>query len=170
MDALSEDERYLEDMEGLFHKSGRLEAWEPVQQGQYDLALVGCSLGRCANLRAVLHAAAAGLKTGGLLLTQYENYYSLSNLNAALEERLPEEGVFLHDPEDRLSLRVIVESALTAALQQEGMALEKSVSLTNDSWGSKAGRVLSALGIQETEGGRRVLLSLGKFSVWRKKT
>lgn len=170
VDALSEDERYLEDMEGLFHKSGRLEAWEPVQQGQYDLALVGCNLGRCADLRAVLHAAAAGLRAGGLLLTQYENYYSLSNLNAALEERLPEEGVFLHDPEDRLSLRVIVESALTAALQQEGMTLEKSVSLTNDSWGSKAGRVLSALGIQETEGARRVLLSLGKFSVWRKKT
>lgn len=167
VDALTGDGRYLEDMEGLFQRSGLLRDAEQILENRYDIAIVGCNLGRCADLRGVLHAAAGRLKPGGLLLTQYENFHSLSNLGAALTGNLPEDGIFLHDPED-LSLRIVTDSALAAALQGEGMALDKSISLTNDSWRPAAEKLLDLLGIQQEDGARDVLLSLGKFNVWRK--
>ena len=167
VDALTEDGRYLEDMEGLFQRSGLLRDAEQILENRYDIAIVGCNLGRCADLRGVLHAAAGRLKPGGLLLTQYENFHSLSNLGAALTGNLPEDGIFLHDPED-LSLRIVTDGALAAALQGEGMALDKSISLTNDSWRPAAEKLLDLLGIQQEDGARDVLLSLGKFNVWRK--
>lgn len=167
VDALTEDGRYLEDMEGLFQRSGLLRDAEQILENRYDIAIVGCNLGRCADLRGVLHAAAGRLKPGGLLLTQYENFHSLSNLSAALTGNLPEDGIFLHDPED-LSLRIVTRGALAAALQGEGMALDKSISLTNDSWRPAAEKLLDLLGIQQEDGARDVLLSLGKFNVWRK--
>lgn len=170
VDALTEDGRYLEDMEGLFHRSGLLDAGDQMPEGGYDLAIVGCNLGRCADPRRVLHTAAGRLKAGGLLILQCENFYSLSNLELALQGRLPGDGVFLHDPEESLGLRIITDGALAAALQGEGMVLEKSISLTNDSWGPAAEKVAADLGIQQEDGAKALLLSLGKFNVWRKKS
>lgn len=169
VDALTEDGRYLEDMEGLFHRSGLLQEAEQTLEGWYDIAIVGGNLDRCADLRGVLHAATSRLKPSGLLLIQYENFYSLSNLSTALAGKLPEDGMFLHDPEG-LGLRIVTDSALTAALQREGMALEKSISLTNDAWRSAAEKLVSLLGIQQEDEAKSVLLSLGKFNVWRKQS
>lgn len=167
VDALTEDGRYLEDMEGLFRCVGLLREEDQVLEGKYDIAIVGCNLGRCAGLREVLHTAAVRLKSGGLLLTQCENFYSLSNLRAALGEKLPEDGVFLHDPEE-LSLRVVTDGALTTALRAEGMALDKSIALTNGAWKPAAEKIVSLLGIEQGDGTENMLLSLGRFHVWRK--
>lgn len=168
VDALTEDPRYLEDMEGLFHRNGTLQEEEQVLNGQYDLALVGCNLGRCVDLRTVLHTAAQWLKPGGLLITQHENFFSLSNLKAALLGKLPEDGVFLHDPDENLKLRIITDDGLKTFLGREGMHLVKSISLTNDSWKPAADRLLTALSVQQRDTAREVLLSLGKFHVWQK--
>lgn len=169
VDALTEDGRYLEDMAGLFRRSGLLREEGQVLDGNYDIAIVGCNLGRCAGLREVLHTAAARLKPGGLLLTQHENFYSLSNLKAALAGTLPEDGVFLHDPEE-LCLRIVTGGALEAALRREGMALEQSLSLKNGALGAAADGLISALGIGRPEGAKEILTSLGKFNVWRKQS
>lgn len=169
VDALTEDGRYLEDMAGLFRRSGLLREEGQVLDGNYDIAIVGCNLGRCAGLREVLHTAAARLKPGGLLLTQYENFYSLSNLKAALAGTLPEDGVFLHDPEE-LCLRIVTGGALEAALRREGMALEQSLSLKNGALGAAADGLISALGIGRPEEAKEILTSLGKFNVWRKQS
>lgn len=167
VDALTEDGRYLEDMEGLFRRGGLLREEAQALDGSYDIAIVGCNLGRCAGLREVLHTAAARLKPGGLLLTQCENFYSLSNLRAALGEKLPEDGVFLHDPEDP-GLRIVTDGALTAALQAEGMVLDKSIALTNGAWKPAAEKIASLLGIEQGRGAENMLLSLGRFHVWKK--
>lgn len=169
VDALTEDGRYLEDMEGLFHRSGVLQEEEQTLEGRYDIAIVGGNLGRCADLRGVLHVASSRLKPGGILLTQHENFYSLSNLSAALTGKLPENGIFLHDPEG-LGLRIVTDGALTAALQREGMVLEKSISLTHDSWRPAAEKLVSLLGIQQKREAESMLLSLSKFNVWRKQS
>ncbi len=169
VDALTEDGRYLEDMEGLFHRSGVLQEEEQTLEGRYDIAIVGGNLGRCADLRGVLRVASSRLKPGGILLTQHENFYSLSNLSAALTGKLPENGIFLHDPEG-LGLRIVTDSALTAALQREGMVLEKSISLTHDSWRPAAEKLVSLLGIQQKREAESMLLSLSKFNVWRKQS
>lgn len=169
VDALTEDSRYLEDMEGLFHHSGLLDGKDQGPEDRYDLAVVGCNLGRCADPRRVLHTAAEQLKTGGLLFAQYENFYSLSHLEMALQGKLPADGAFLHDPEEEMNLRIITDSALSAALQKEGMVLERSISLTNGSWDSAAEKVVSSLGIGQGDEAKAILLSLGRFSVWRKK-
>lgn len=168
VDALTEDGRYLEDMEGLFRRSGLLKEEAQVLEGTYDIAIVGCNLGRCADLRGVLHTAASRLKPDGLLITQHENFFNLSNLNLALQGRLPEDGVFLHDPEENLGLHIITGKALDRALREEGLALEKSVSLTNDAWRPAAEKLVSLLGIQQRGEAENTLLSLGKFNVWRK--
>lgn len=168
VDALTEDGRYLEDMEGLFRRSGLLKEEAQVLEGTYDIAIVGCNLGRCADLRGVLHTAASRLKPDGLLITQHENFFNLSNLNLALLGRLPEDGVFLHDPEENLGLHIITGKALDRALREEGLALEKSVSLTNDAWRPAAEKLISLLGIQQRGEAENTLLSLGKFNVWRK--
>lgn len=170
VDALTEDGRYLEDMEGLFRHSGLLQEEAQVLEGAYDIAIVGCNLGRCADLRGVLHTAASRLKPGGLLLTQYENFFNLSNLNLALQGRLPADGVFLHDPEENLELHIIIDRALERMLRENGMVLEKSVSLTNDSWKPAAEKLVSVLGLQQSGEAIGMLLSLGKFNVWRKKS
>ena len=60
------------------------------------------------------------------------------------------------------------DGALAAELEREGMVLGKSVSLTNDSWKAAAGQLISALGIQPREAAESLLLSLGRFNVWRK--
>lgn len=169
VDALTEDGRYLEDMEGLFHRSGVLQEEEQTLEGRYDIAIVGGNLGRCADLRGVLRVASSRLKPGGILLTQHENFYSLSNLSAALTGKLPENGIFLHDPEG-LGLRIVTDGALTAALQREGMVLEKSISLTHDSWRPAAEKLVSLLGIQQKREAESMLLSLSKFNVWRKQS
>lgn len=169
VDALTEDSRYLEDMAGLFRHSGLLSEEDQRLEGLYDLAIIGCNLGRCADLRRVLHTAAGWLKAGGLLLAQSENFYSLSNLTAALTEKLPADGVFLHDPEE-LNLRIITDSALSAALQKEGMVLERSISLTNESWGPAAEKVASDVCIRQGNAAKTMLMSLGRFSVWQKKS
>ena len=169
VDALTEDERYLEDMAGLFRRSGLLQEEAQVLDGSYDIAIVGCNLGGCVDLRRVLHTAAGRVKAGGLLLTQYENFYSLSNLNAALAGTLPEDGVFLHDPEEP-GLRIVTGGALEAALRREGMAPEQSLSLKNSAWGAAADGLISALGIGRPEGAKDILTSLGKFNVWRKQS
>lgn len=169
VDALTEDGQYLEDMEGLFHCSGLLEESEQMLKGRYDIAIVGCNLGRCADLRGILHVAASWLKPGGMLLTQHENFHSLSNLCAALAGKLPEDGMFLHDPEG-LGLRIVTDSALSSALRQKGLALEKSVALTNDSWSPAAEKLVSVLGIPQGDRAKNMLLSLGKFNVWRKRS
>lgn len=168
VDALTEDGRYLEDMEGLFRRSGPLKEEAQVLEGTYDIAIVGCNLGRCADLRGVVHTAASRLKPNGLLITQHENFFNLSNLNLALLGRLPEDGVFLHDPEENLGLHIITGKALDRALREEGLALEKSVSLTNDAWRPAAEKLISLLGIQQRGEAENTLLSLGKFNVWRK--
>ncbi len=168
VDALTEDGRYLEDLEGLFHRSGLLGEEAQMLEGQYDIAIVGCNLGRCADLGAVLRTAARRLKAGGMLITQHENLYSLSNLRQALQGKPPADGVFLHDPDEGLGLRVVTDGALAAELEREGMVLGKSVSLTNDSWKAAAGQLISALGIQPREAAESLLLSLGRFNVWRK--
>lgn len=168
VDALTEDGRYLEDMEGLFRRSGLLREEGQVLDGNYDIAIVGCNLGRCTDLRGVLHTAASRLKPDGLLITQHENFFNLSNLNLALLGRLPEDGVFLHDPEENLGLHIITGKALDRALREEGLALEKSVSLTNDAWRPAAEKFVSLLGIQQKGEAENTLLSLGKFNVWRK--
>lgn len=168
VDALTEDPRYLEDIEGLFHRSGMLQEEGQTLNGQYDLALIGCNLGRCSDLRAVLRVAARWLKPGGLLITQYENFFGLSNLNAALLGKLPEDGVFLHDPDEKLELSIITDDALKTFLGREGIHSVKSVSLTNDGWKPAADRLLASLGIQQRDAARDVLLTLGKFHVWQK--
>lgn len=168
VDALTEDPHYLEDMQGLFRRSGLLCEESKTLEGQYDIAIVGCNLGRCTDLSAVLHVAAVWLKNGGLLLTQVENFFSLPNLNAAMMGTLPEDGAFLHDPRDGLGLRVITDAALEKALRREGMKLEKSVSLTNDSWGAAADRLLSTVNAPQKDRARSTLLTVGKFCVWRK--
>lgn len=168
VDALTEDGRYREDLEGLFRRSGLLQEEAQVLDGSYDIAIVGCNLGCCADLRAVLRTAAGRLKNGGLLITQHENFFNLSNLNLALQGRLPADGVFLHDPEENLELRIITDKALDRALREEGLALEKSVSLTNDAWRPAAEKLVSVLGLQQKDEAIGMLLSLGKFNVWRK--
>lgn len=168
VDALTEDPRYLEDMQGLFRQGGLLCEESKILEGQYDIAIVGCNLGRCTDLPAVLHVAASWLKNGGLLLTQVENFFSLSNLNAALTGTLPEDGAFLHDPREGLGLRVITDNALEKTLRREGMKLESSVPLTNDSWGTAADRVLSTVNGPQKDHARNTLLTVGKFCVWRK--
>lgn len=168
VDALTEDPRYLEDMEGLFRQSGTIQAENQVLDGQYDIALIGSNLGRCADLRTVLRVAARRLKPGGLLITQYENFFSLSNLNAALQDKLPEDGIFLHDPDEGLELRIVSDSALETFLKREGLSLAKAISLTNEGWKSQAGRLLAVLGIQQRDAAINMLMSLGKFQVWQK--
>lgn len=168
VDALTEDPRYLEDMQGLFRQGGLLCEESKVLEGQYDIAIVGCNLGRCTDLSAVLHVAASWLKNGGLLLTQVENFFSLSNLNAAMTGTFPEDGAFLYDPREGLGLRVITDNALEKALQREGMKLERSIPLTNDSWGAAADRLLSAMNGPQKDHARSTLLTVGKFCVWRK--
>lgn len=168
VDALTEDGRYLEDIAGLFHRAGLLQE-KQVLDGNYDISIVGCNLGRCAALREVLHTAATCLKSGGLLLTQYENFYSLSNLRTALAGTLPEDGVFLHDPEEP-SLRIVTDGALEAVLRREGMVLEQSLSLKNAAWGAVADKLILSLGIGRPEGAKEILTSLGKFNVWRKQS
>lgn len=170
VDALTEDPRYLADMAGLFHHSGMLHEEEQVLSGQYDIAIVGSNLGRCTDLRAVLRTAARRLKNGGLLITQYENFFSLGNLNAALMGKLPQEGVFLHDPKEGLEMRIIMDHALEAFLSEEGMNLEKTVSLTNEAWKPAADQLLAFFDIQQNEQAQNLLSSLGKFQVWRKKS
>ena len=54
------------------------------------------------------------------------------------------------------------------ALREEGLALEKSVSLTNDAWRPAAEKLVALLGIQQGDEAMGMLLSLGKFNVWRK--
>jgi len=170
VDALTEDVRYLEDMEGLFHKSGLLKDEKQVLSGQYDIAIVGSSLGWCADLRAVLHTAVSRLKIGGLLITQYENFFSLANLNAGLRGKLPVDGVFLHDPNEVLGLRIITDHALETFLRQEGVEPEKTISMINDDWKPLAGQLVAVLGIQEQHTARDLLASLGTFHIWRKKS
>lgn len=170
VDALTEDERYLEDMEGLFRHGGLFQEEGQVLEGNYDIAIVGCNLGCCTDLRAVLHTAAGQLKNGGLLITQYENFFNLSNLNLALQGRLPADGVFLYDPEESLELRIVTDKALERVLREDGMALERSISLTNDSWRPAAKKIVSVLGIQQGGEAEGMLLSLGKFNVWRKRS
>ena len=170
VDALTEDERYLGDMKGLFRNGGLLQEEGQVLEGNYDIAIVGSNLGCCTDLRAVLHTAAGRLKNGGLLITQYENFFNLSNLNLALQGRLPADGVFLYDPEESLELRIITDQALDRVLREEGMALERSISLTNDSWRSVAKKIVSVLGIQQGGEAESMLLSLGRFNVWRKRS
>lgn len=168
VDALTEDGRYLEDMEGLFHRSGLMDGEDPALEGQYDIAIVGCNLNRCADLHGVLHTAARRLKTGGTLITQHENFFGLSNLTLALQGKLPADGVFLHDPAEGLGLRIVTDSALTAQLQREGMILENSAFLSNESWVPTAEKLISALGVQQADAARNMLVSLGKFNLWRK--
>jgi len=170
VDALTEDSRYLEDMEGLFRHSGMLDAEDQVLDGQYDIAIVGSNLGRCADLRAVLRTAVKRLKPGGLLITQYENFFSVGSLNAALRGKLPEDSAFLHDQNEKLELRLITDSALEEFLGKMGMGLERSVSLTNDGWKPAAEQLLAVFSIQQRDMARNLLLSLGKFNVWRKKS
>lgn len=169
VDALTEDKRYLEDMEGLFHCSGLLDGESQIPNGQYDISIVGCNLGRCVDLPRVFHAAAERLKTGGTLITQHENFYSLSNLASALQGKLPADGFFLYDPNGETDRRIVTSSALSTALQGEGLELENSISLNNDLWGSAAEKVISALDIRQRDEAKKVLLSLGQFNIWRKK-
>ena len=82
--------------------------------------------------------------------------------------RSPEDGAFLYDPREGLGLRVITDNALEKALQREGMKLERSIPLTNDSWGAAADRLLSAMNGPQKDHARSTLLTVGKFCVWRK--
>lgn len=168
VDALTEDSRYLEDMQGLFRKNGLLNEETEVLEGQYDIAIIGCNLGWCADLPAVLHVAASRLKSGGLLLTQFENFFCAANIRAALRGTLPEDHSFLHDPAEDLGLRIITEAALEKLLRQEGMIPEKSVSLTDASWGDTADQLVSCFNIQQKDSAKKMLLTAGKFCIWRK--
>ena len=168
IDALTEDPHYLEDMQGLFHRSGLLGESDQILDGQYDIAIVGCNLGRCIDLHTVLHTAVSRLATGGLLLTQVENFYSLVNIGEALTGNLPDSSIFLHDSTESLSLRIVADTALKNVLQQEGMILEKEVSLTNDSWNAGADQLLSCINVQQKDLAKKTLLTIGKFCMWRK--
>ena len=78
--------------------------------------------------------------------------------------------MFLHDPEEGLNLRIITDGALSAALQKEGLVLERSISLTNNAWDPAAEKAASALGLRQGDEAKAMLSTLGKFSVWRKKS
>lgn len=168
VDALTEDARYLEDMEGLFHRGGMLEEEEQTLEGLYDFAVVGCNLNRCADLRKVLRVAANRLKRGGLLITQYENVFSFPSLRAALQARFPEEGVFLHNPTENLELKVITGNALESFLKQEGFRLAQSLPLTDNAWKTKADQLLAVLGLGQQKAAREMLVSQGIFQLWEK--
>lgn len=167
VDALTEDSRYLEDIKGLFHYGGLLGDEERTLEGQYDIAIVGGNLGHCADLQAVLHTAASRLKSGGMLLTQYENFHSLSNLRAALTGGLIKDGIFLRDAEV-LSFSIINDNALTAVLRREGMTPKQSISMTNGAGDPAVKKTIAALGLQGQENARDMLLSLAKFTMWEK--
>lgn len=170
VDALTEEKGYLDDAQGLFRRGGLLQEKDQVLEGQYDLAIVGCNLGRCIDLRNVLQTAAGRLKAGGLLIVQSENFYSVSNLSAALSGKPPEEGIFLRDPEENLSLRIVNDGVLSAELSRNGMVLERSIYLNNESWGTTAEGLAAALGLQNCGEAKSLLQSLGKFSIWRRKS
>lgn len=170
VDALTEDDRYLEDMESLFRYNGMLQEEEQTLDGLYDFVLVGCNLNRCADLHAVLHVAVDRLRPGGLFFMQYENFFSVSNLCAALQDNLPEDGVFLHDPTQNLELKIILGSALEAFLKQEGLSLVQSLPIANNAWGPKADQLLAALGIRQQKDARDMLATLGTFQVWKKES
>lgn len=168
VDALTENSSYLEDMQGLFQRSGLMGQEEETLKGQYDIAIIGCNLGRCTNLSAVLHTAAVWLKKGGLLFTQVENFFCLPTLKAALMGTIPEDGAFIHSPREGLGLRIVTDNALEAALRKEGMVLEKAVPLINNSWGTAADQLLASINVPQRDRAKSTLLTVGKFCVWRK--
>lgn len=169
VDALTEDARYMDDMEPLFHRSGLLPDEEQVLEGEYDIALVGNSLGRCGDLRAVLHTAAGRLKPGGLLLTHHENFLNLSTFYQMLQGEPPVNEVFHHDPQGDPILRVVTDDVLAALMEQAGMVLEKAVSLTNEAWKPAVEQVFSILSVQRVDEAKRRLMTSGRFSVWKKR-
>ena len=168
VDALTEDSYYLDDMKGLFRHNGMLREEEQTLDGLYDFVLAGCNLNRCADLRAVLRIAAERLKPGGLFFMQYENFFSVSNLNAALQGKLPEDRVFLHDPAENFALKIVAGNALEALLKQEGLSLVQSLPLTDNAWKQKADQLLAALGIRQQKSVREMLISSGTFQIWKK--
>lgn len=169
VDALTEDHRYLDDMEGLFHRSGLLEDAERVLEGNYNAVIVGSGLERCLDLRAVCALGAKWLTPGGLMITKHTNYFNLAALHSTLQSGDFVNDVFSKDPCENPVLNLISDGALKAFLQNKGLELQRSISLVNHSVDPFAQLVAAALQVNSDEKAEEFLKTAGKLNLWRKR-
>ncbi len=168
MDALTEDERYLPDMEALFGQAGLLcDEKQVLGKACYDIVVVASGLERCRDMRGVLRIAAARLKQGGLLITQHRNLFQMETLSAFLMGGEPVHDVFLHDPAESPTLQVVLDKPLVSFLQSQGLALHHELTIRNDGWRPAADRLAAALGRKADT--VDTLVRSGKFSLWVKR-
>ena len=167
VDTLTEDPRYLDDMNGLFHYAGLLQKEETALSEEYDIALVGIGLERCHDLRAVIHAASRQLKQGGLLITQYKNQFNLPTVINTLQGKAPVHDVFSHDPNENPVLNLITDDALETLMRQESFIRHRAVRLTNENWERPANQILAAFKFQnQVENDQLVTTDI--FNLWIK--
>lgn len=167
VDTLTEDPRYLDDMNGLFHYAGLLQKEETALSEEYDIALVGTGLERCHDLRAVIHAASRQLKQGGLLITQYKNQFNLPTVINTLQGKAPVHDVFSHDQNENPVLNLITDDALETLMRQESFIRHRAVRLTNENWEQPANQILAAFKLQNQVGNER-LVTTDIFNLWVK--
>lgn len=172
VDALTEDPRYLEDMEALFHKSGLLSEEENLLEGLYDIAIVGSGLERCRDLRTVAHTAAKWLRPGGLLLTQYRNLFNMDTLLRILQGSAPVHEVFLRDSQEEPMMRLADTASLRALMEQEGMTVNQIVRVANENWKVPTEKILKMLGIRDEHrnAAEALLVTSDQLALWVKRS
>ena len=168
VDALTEDDRYLDDMEALFQRSGLLQAEKQAAEGQYDIVLVGTDLERCRDLRAVIHTAAQYLGPDGIFITQHKNRTNFLTLYNLLQGDAMENDIFAHDLQENPGIVSISDSALELLMSQSGLKQKQAIRVTNSSWKPNIEQILNVFNIKNREKAEQLLLTSDTFSIWEK--
>ena len=168
VDALTEDDRYLDDMEALFQRSGLLQAEKQAAEGQYDIVLVGTDLERCRDLRAVIHTAAQYLGPDGIFITQHKNRTNFLTLYNLLQGDAMENDIFAHDLQENPGIVSISDSALELLMSQSGLKQKQAIRVTNNSWKPNIEQILNVFNIKNREKAEQLLLTSNTFCIWEK--
>lgn len=146
VDTVTEDARYLDDMEGLFQKTVTLEdAPKALESERYDGAIIGVSLEQCWNLPAVFHLIHQHLKPGGSVVAvvqNADNYMALLRLLAG--EPLKNEAYF-RDVQESPFLQILTDDAAHALFEREGFQVVQEIAYNNGAWGREAESVLRSV-------------------------
>lgn len=146
VDTVTEDTRYLEDMEGLFQNAVTLEDAPKALEGeQYDGAIIGVSLEQCWNLPAVFHLIHQHLKPGGSVVAvvqNTDNYMALLRLLAG--DPLKNETYF-RDPQESPFVRILTDDAAHALFQREGLQVVQEIFCNDSAWGQEAEAILKSV-------------------------
>lgn len=146
VDALTEDKRYLADMDALFDRAGMLEEAGKVCSGRlYHYVLVEGSLEQCINPVSVLETARSHLADEGYVIVKYKNSRSQPMLNHVLIDMSLEEDNWRFDPVQMPTVNFLSQDTFMRLIQHTRLQLKQAIRLKNTQLAGQADAILSAV-------------------------